>query len=232
MERKTHFADDEETIQRGLVFDIVCPYFACFRKPTSTSVILTYPIPPFTTLCGLVACALGRPRNDFVLQNALHFGIRILAPGIETREMAKVLKLTGEEKEVEQRVSASSPMYRHFLAQPVYRIYLLANSELLDEVIQALREPLRPLYLGQSDDMVVVENVIEYTIRRGYTNTIYSIVAGIFADCSLLKLPRRFSDEDTLIYSPVLSLPPELPWTLERKIEAYFFGEEAIWIAD
>jgi hypothetical protein len=31
----------------GCIADAEMPYFACFRKPTSTSLVLTYPCPAF-----------------------------------------------------------------------------------------------------------------------------------------------------------------------------------------
>ena len=60
---------------KGITFLLECPYFCCFRKPTSTSIITTYPIIPFTTLRGIISNAMGFPRNDFVLQDKIIIGI-------------------------------------------------------------------------------------------------------------------------------------------------------------
>ncbi|RLC75080.1 MAG: CRISPR-associated protein Cas5, partial [Chloroflexi bacterium] len=43
----------------GLKFKIDCLYFNTFRKPISTSLILTYFIPPYTTIRGMISNALG-----------------------------------------------------------------------------------------------------------------------------------------------------------------------------
>lgn len=217
--------------ERGLVFDLCCPYFACFRQPTSTSVILTYPVPPFTTLGGLIACALGRPRNDFTLQKKLQIGIRPLHTAPVSRELAKVQKLTGGPEPAAGRPRPSSPMYRYFLSQPAYRVYLLTETKLLSAISSALCAPKRPLYLGQSDDMVAVDNLKECIVAQEQTTTLFSLAPGVHGKCELLKLPLKFTDEDTLVYSEVLSLPSEFPCTLDRAVEAHRFGDEAVWLA-
>lgn len=217
----------------GLAFDVECPYFACFRHPTSTSVILTYPVPPFTTIRGLLANALGLLRNDFSLQDQLKMGLQALTPSGQTRELAKMLKLLkGEGKDIRPTPSSfpSSPLYRYFLVRPSYQIYLSGEVELLDCLAQALASPHRPLYLGQSDDMVTVTHIRRMEIARGSSRVVYSLVPGIHPNCELLKLPLHFEDEDTLIYTDVLSLPPRFPWELEREMDLYFFDKEAIWL--
>jgi len=69
----------------GFIADAEMPYFACFRKPTSTSLVLTYPVPPFTTIIGMVANALGYSRPKYFegivkLQEVLWLNLRPLTP--------------------------------------------------------------------------------------------------------------------------------------------------------
>jgi CRISPR-associated protein Cas5h len=88
-----------EEVRYGLQVTLECTGFACFRRPTSTSTILTYPIPPFTTLLGLVACAKGLandridPQNHDLLAQQLQIGIAPLRIGVRNRELASLLKL-------------------------------------------------------------------------------------------------------------------------------------------
>ncbi len=216
----------------GVVFDLECPYFACFRHPTSTSVILTYPIPPFTTIRGMLSNALGLLRNDFSLQDQLQIGIQVLTRIEQTRELAKILKLLSKETDIRSTRSSfpSSPMYRYFLVRPAYRIYLGGELDLLNHLVQALNSPKRPLYLGQSDDMVTISRIRLMDIVKGTSRTVHSLVAGIHPGCELVKLPLRFEDEDTLIYTEVLSLPPRFPWELEREMDLYGFEQEFAWL--
>mgnify|MGYP001133041196 CR=1 FL=1 len=213
----------------GLAFNLECPYFSCFRRPTSTSLILTYPVPPYTTIRGLLANALGLARNDFSLQDKLSIGIRPLRWGQANRELAKILKLKGFDK---TRITSfpSSPMFRYFLVNSAYTIYLGGDEQLLEEIKDALRNPSRPLYLGQSDDLVDVKVFSVIKIERKLSREVHSVFPGIKDNCEILKLPYKFQDEETLIYSPVLSLPPSFPYMLGEEIEAYIFDGQVIWI--
>ncbi len=109
---------------RGIAVDLELPYFASFRRPTSTSVVLTYPVPPFTTLVGLLANALGVHWADYdeAMQHfraTLLVNMRPLRLERPSRELAKLLKLVGEEREVRRPASfPSSPVFRYFLVRP------------------------------------------------------------------------------------------------------------------
>ncbi len=219
-----------QEVSWGLYFDLECPYFACFRHPTSTSLIQTYPVPPFTTIRGLIACALGLPRNAFFLQDCFQIGLRPLERVEVTRELAKLLKLIPRDVERRPNVFPSSPMYRYFLARPAYRVYIEGYEEIIDTVRESLLNPQRPLYLGQSDDMVTISKPVKMEILQTQTVEVFSIIEGIYAGCELLKLPLRFEDVDTLVYTSVLSMPPTYPWKLEKPHLLWQFGTETVWL--
>jgi hypothetical protein len=163
------------------------------------------------------------------LQDKLSIGIRPLHWGQANRELAKVLKLKGFDK---TRITSfpSSPMFRYFLVNPAYAIYLGGNEQLLKGIKDTLQNPSRPLYLGQSDDVVDVKVFSVIEIERKLSSEVHSIFPGIKDNCEILKLPYKFQDEETLIYSPVLSLPPSFPYVLEEEIEAYVFDGQVIWL--
>jgi len=186
-------------------------------------------VPPYTTIRGLLANALGLARNDFALQDKLSIGIRPLHWGQANRELAKILKLKEFDK-IRIGSFPSSPMFRYFLVSPAYTIYLGGDEQLLEEIRNALRNPTRPLYLGQSDDVVDVKVSSVTEIEKRLSNEVHSIFPGIRGNCEIVKLPYKFEDEETLIYSPVLSLPPNFPYTLGEEIEAYIFDSKAIWL--
>lgn len=233
----------------GLVFDLVVPYFACFRKPTSTSVLATYQLPPFTTIRGLLACALGWGRwpdvsnktggrgrtggqpawMDF-LQQELYLNIASLcqAGNRPSRELARYLKLLAREGRVEGRKLGSfpsSPIYKYFVVRPEYRIYVAGSDpQLLASIWQALNDPARPPYIGQSDDMVLV-----YPRWRGRVfeeqkvDQVWGLVPGIWEDAEALRLPKAFTPNGDITYTEVLSLPyhPPVKWSQP----AYLFGK-------
>jgi CRISPR-associated protein Cas5h len=77
----------------GLKFRIEALYFTNFRKSTSTSLINTYSIPPFTTLRGMISNALGLKRDDLRVQDWIKIGIKPQNNINLSTEMTKVLKL-------------------------------------------------------------------------------------------------------------------------------------------
>jgi len=223
----------EEHSMYGLIADLEMPYVACFRQPRSTSVLLTYPIPPFTTLVGLVANALGVHRAEyfeaiFWLQSNLLLNERPLhALERPSREMAKLLKMVGEPREELPPTSfPSSPMYKYLLVRPAYRMYLAAEDrEIIADIAKALQDPARPLYLGQSDDMVDVSVRWVDKLQVRETEEAYGLVPGIHGGCQLLRLPLAFRSERSLQYTPVLSLPSTFPFAIPRQTLAFFSGE-------
>lgn len=215
----------------GLVFDLECPYFACFRHPTSTSVILTYPIPPFTTIRGLLSCALGLVRNDFVLQDTTEIGIQPVEIQRSSRELAKILKLTTErDGGVRPGSFPSSPMYRYFLVRPTFRVFIRGDDETIQDLHRALEAPSRPLYIGQSDDLVVVSNLEQLYPVPKKAKTVHSVLGGVHPSCELLKLPLKFRDLDTLEYVSPISIPTQIPVTLHEETPVWQFGEYNIWM--
>ena len=174
----------------GIKFKIEGLYFTTFRKPVSTSLILSYVIPPYTTIRGLISNALGLPRDDLRVQEWFKIGIKPLGFR-KCREMAKVLKLKGSGKAYE-RVFPSSPMFKEFLVGPKYEIFLVGEEEKIEKVYLALLNPKRPLYLGSSDDLVDIEVFEPVEVKEVETNEVWSVVPGVYEGCIIEKVPYKF----------------------------------------
>jgi CRISPR-associated protein Cas5h len=224
----------------GFIADAEMPYFACFRKPTSTSLMLTYPVPPFTTVVGMIANALGVPRPAYFegiakLQELLWLNLRPLLPlSRPSREMAKILKLVGEVREQRQPTSfPSSPMHKYFLVRPSFRFFVASeDGDVINEIVDVLRHPKRPLYLGQSDDMVVVKVVWQGELFPTESDLAWAILVGTRVSdrqpVELLRLPLAFASERQVLYSPLLSLPARFPFHLANPEPMWRFGEETV----
>lgn len=225
-------------VLHGFIADAEMPYFACFRKPTSTSLLITYLVPPFTTIIGMIANALGVSRPIYFesikwLQEILWLNLRPLMPiQRPSRELTKILKLVGEVREQRQPTSfPSSPMHKYFLVRPAFRFFVASeDTKAIPEIADALRHPKRPLYLGQSDDMVVIQVVWQGEVVRTNSDKAWAMLLGVRGSkeqsVELLRLPLAFKSERRLIYSPLLSLPSYFPFRLPRPEAMWRFGEE------
>jgi len=294
----------------GFIADAEMPYFACFRKPTSTSLMLTYPVPPFTTIIGMIANALGYSRPNYFegiakLQEVLWLNLRLLFHRERpSRETARVLKLIPDQLEqklaelvealrsgadqariaelLQQAIKASerpkrpyfaqalteiseslgkslshqqaadrcerlahelcgasrskltaspsSPMHKYFLVRPAFRFFIAAvGKDIIDEIADALRRPNRPLYLGQSDDMVTVEVKWQGEVLPTQSDQAWALPIGAREGAQqpmeLLRLPLAFVRERQVVYSPLLSLPAKFPFRLPNPEPMWRFGE-------
>lgn len=208
----------------GLRFDIEGVYFCCFRQPTSTSVIITYPIPPFTTIRGLLECALGFSRDSYYLQDRLKVGIALLETPQRVTELSRILKLvTRQEERTYLSRFPSGPMFRTFLVHPCYRIYLAGEDKLIREVEEKLLNPERPCFLGQSDDMVDVYNIFPGEIHEGRSAAISSVVEGVHEGCEVIQVPYKFVNDGKEVEMKVISVPKKVPLSLREDVDCWTF---------
>jgi len=223
---------------RGLRCDLEAPYFACFRKPISTSIIQTYNIPPFTTIRGLLANCLGLPRfpnyedaqaheAQRFLQDELRIG---LAPinltnitSNKTVELVKILKQIKRATLQRPRLWAfpSSPMFREFLVNPIYRCFFVGNEKTIERIKVKLRNPERYLYLGQSDDMVNVDNIKVFNTIETRSSEIWSIIEGVYKGCEVVKIPYKFREDGRYLFYKTVSIPFDFPLELDEEVYCY-----------
>jgi CRISPR-associated protein Cas5h len=217
----------------GLKVKLDCPYFTTFRRPASTSIILTTTIPPYTTLRGMISNALGLPRDDLSVQEWFKVGIKTVNSDFEkSREMAKILKLKGTGKAY-QRDFPSSPMFREFLVESSYEIFLVGDAEKVRVAHSALLSPKRPLYLGGSDEMVDVYVFEPVEVEELKTEEIWSVVEGIHEGCVVEKVPYRFVrvGKTFNVEFKTVSVPMGYPVRVKEKIGVFELEEgEHVWV--
>ena len=119
-------------------------------------------------------------------------------------------------------------MFKNFLVEPKYRIYLVGEEDLVSKIFEKLENPERPLYLGQSDDLVDVNNIQIVNVEKTQSNKIWSIVEGVYNGCEIVKLPYRFINNGKDIEMKVFSVPEKLPIKLEEKIKCFKFDKEYV----
>lgn len=223
----------------GLAFDLDAPYTAAFRRFQTTSLFLSYPVPPFTTLRGLLANALGLAWADPLweeLERVLLLNVAPLGPLQPQVHMVKLLKaVPRQDKEDSGLRFPSSPVFQEFYVRPRYRVYCgiaAGEAEAAREVAllrDALLDPARPLYLGQSDDLVDVRVVWDGWATRVEGERLWGLVPGqgVQAAGEWLRLPWAVAGRE---YPLVLSdlLLPDDPPVQAPGVPGYRFGHEVV----
>jgi CRISPR-associated protein Cas5h len=225
---------------KGLRFDLEAINFCCFRKPLTTSTILTYNVPPFTTLRGILSNAMGKVRDDLSLQDRILIGVQTHRNYDYTTELARQLKMIPRGKAPLRRVFPSSPMRREFLIKPSYTVYVLLSStsdnenNVIEDIKLSLDSPKRPLYLGQSDDFVDISNItLMPEVTRTKSRAISSILQGIYRNCDVTNLPYKFEiggNSVIRLQYITFSVPEKYPFVLDREIDCFSFGADNVFI--
>lgn len=212
----------------GFKFTVESLYFTSFRKSTSTSLLSSYKIPPFTTIRGLISNALGLRRDDLYLQDLIKIGIKSYDVEISS-EMIKVLKLKEDKKNPYNRVFPSSPIFKEFLISPKYDIYIAGDSELIINIHEALKNPKRDLYIGSSDDLVDLEIFDCIDISSSY-DVPCTVMEGLVENSCLEKIPYKFhwNGKSFTLEEKIVSVPNGV---ISEKMEGFdFYGENVVLI--
>lgn len=192
------------------------PFWCSFRDPVSSNVHRTFPVPPPSTLYGLLAAALGLPQDDYSRRNEVRFAVAIENAGELVETYSKWMKAAedplakakaDQKAEVEAALEArrargeltpdlaiwtSTTLIRQKLIQPIWVVGVLCSQIMADEIVAALRAPHWPLYLGESDDPVDLE-VLGMAAPQPTRAAATGTLGGIHAGGLLASLPTRFS---------------------------------------
>ncbi len=212
----------------GFKFTIESLYFTSFRKSTSTSLLSSYKIPPFTTIRGLISNALGLKRDDLYLQDMIKIGIKPY-PVEMSSEMTKVLKLKKEGQDPFKRYFPSAPIFKEFLIKPKYDIFIAGDSETINKIHSALKNPQRDLYLGSSDDLVDLEVFDCIEVSNGFGKPC-TVVEGLYEDSYLEKIPYKFhkNGRNFSLEEKIISIPNG---AINEEMEVFdFYGENIVLI--
>jgi|GEM_PF-2362671 len=177
-----------------LTADLTVPGWCSFRIPHSINAHFTYLAPPPTTIYGLIANALGMRQDDYSLSKKLEINVRILKQGEIVETFSRWQKWNPAKN------SMYTVLIKQKIIQPAYRIYLFSSAANLQMIMQALLNPARLLYLGESDDIVEINEVRLQKADTVFTKQIVSAVPVEYcqenevvnADVSICQWPIRF----------------------------------------
>ncbi|MGC8784638.1 MAG: type I-B CRISPR-associated protein Cas5b [Armatimonadota bacterium] len=165
-------------------------YTASFRPPgISAGYQITLPVPPLSTVYGLLAAAVGRD----VSPEEVWVGYRFHYEA-EAEDLEKIILFspTGTGWDAKMGQVRSMPIRRQFLVRPVLHLYLPVE----DWLRRALYTPRYPLLLGRSQDVATVESIEEVELIPAQEGEVEGV---------LLPFPSPG------VHSFVYSLPTYLP---------------------
>ncbi|GAW32204.1 CRISPR-associated protein Cas5 [Carboxydocella sp. JDF658] len=134
------------------------PGWCSFRLPQGINMHFSYPVPPITTIKGLLAAALGLPHDSYHLLPELEYAVGIVRPGERIETLSKILK--------RDRDNRDTLVVKEKYLQPEYRIWLAGEGKELDRIYTRLLDPFFPLSLGEGDDVVEVAAVERFQASR------------------------------------------------------------------
>lgn len=173
--------DEGFTDSRAVVaatFDI--PVECTFTNAGAMNDLPSYPVPPLTTIRGLLYAAWGRPsllgqgsshsrtmekkaveeeqafREEFEAQTTI--GIRVVENPVSKRDLRTRKKVA---RNNDNKKYISYPVEEETLLFPTFRVYIAGEKARCSAVADAFRDPERLLYLGRSDNLVDIRNVTE-----------------------------------------------------------------------
>lgn len=166
---------------------------ASFRSPETHTFHKTLPLPPKTTIIGMMGAALGLGLEEvhkLVEEQGFLVGVYGSNKGL-MRDLWNYRKLTGKEKNYTEEDIKSrrhySVLIREYLFENQFVFYFGSNElEKLEHLRSAFLSPIYPLTVGNSDDLFkmckigdVIEekeyklNKFEYTVLPGDLSQLY-----------------------------------------------------------
>ena len=168
--------EQERLINHVLIFDIWGDY-AHFRRFYTTTSPLTFPIPPRTALCGLIAAIIGKEKeyNEYLKYFALNeasIGLRLLNPVKKVMIAENLIHTKNAKGPGMNLITERTQINFEFLKDQKYRIYFHHVDE---DIYQELKENLishKSVYtpcLGLSENIANFEFIGEFKVKSETT---------------------------------------------------------------
>lgn len=140
---------------------------ACYKKPFSNKVTETYPLPPYSTVKGLIHSILEADRLiPFSLSIQGSYESMLIdykkTYFVKKREFAMPIVLDGLSGEVpsfSNKVMTSMPLYTHMLYNVELIFHILANEQVLEEIYRGFTNLNSFVSLGRHEDILRVDEV-------------------------------------------------------------------------
>ena len=124
------------------------------------------------------------------------------------------------------KIWLSTQINRHRIINPYFSIYICSDDAgefSLENIKNALSNPKRPLYIGESDDVVNILNMSIVDINESTSSKISSALPGLYSNCELVKIPTNLKFDEENEYLSLCSIPQG---ELDSAVECYEYDGE------
>lgn len=144
-------------MERVLSVTVQAPV-ASFRRPLDHNYQRTLPMPSPTTLLGIAGAAFGLSDRELWAPESPIRGLKVSVwmdrELGRTRDMWTVLKIKAG------KIAERSPYFRELLFFVRYTLVYGGDEALLQQLVEAFRDPAYPLSLGREDELTLLEEVM------------------------------------------------------------------------
>lgn len=220
--QKVELVDPENKI---LYINVFQP-FAQYRNPFTFSYAQTFPLPPKSTIVGMLQNATGDYYNDNYnnLQISVHGVYQDIfwhyqhfikgTPRLEVEGEKLVLKgKDGKSLYYTPTRSQRSPRKQQEIFNIRLHIFIKGNEEIINKINDALRKPRTNLYLGRSEDLIFIRKGPIYVEKINETEILdkkFNYGFYLYSKENDIK----FAEELRL---PTYYLPTQLKFELENR---------------
>lgn len=160
------------TEKKTILLEIFQP-FAQYRNPFTFYYAQSYPLPPKSTIIGMLQNATGKyyrlGREFWDLEVSVHGGFEsvfwnyqsLIKGNISLVRYGNNITLWNQEAPLygKGRTSQRTPVYQQELFNGYLYIFLRGEEDKIDEVKEFLLNPQKILYLGRSEDVIFIKNI-------------------------------------------------------------------------
>ena len=172
---------------------------ASFRVPETQTFHQTLPLPPITTLVGLLGAAMGNEYSKafaFAEQNNIYFGVSGYSKG-ETKDLWNYRKITTKEKNFSMEDIKSRKNYSIVIKEYLYDNFINfyfghQENDIILQIKNAFLNSVFPITAGSSDDLIKIISVktfetnpvpvisVKNTVLEGDLSGKYSVSQDVF----------------------------------------------------
>lgn len=231
-----------------LKVDVIAPS-ASFRRPRDHNYQRSFPIPPPTTLMGVLGAALGLSMEEMWKKDSIIKNVKISV--VINNKPGKSKDMWAIQKIKEKNFFGRSPYYRELLFFTEFTLFFGTDRELLKKIEKKIWDPEYALSLGRDDEIfrIVKSEIIE--ANKGYPEFVGTILPLDLRKISFYpEINEGLNMEPLIIESLPVSfklsrgkripnqntvftfVPPSLPIKIEDEIENIYNidGRNFLWL--